>query len=53
MEAELRKIRDKIAEKRQENSRIQYVIKREEELRRHKATLEQKALLSLSGDLLG
>ena len=44
VEIELKKLREQLAEKRLENKGLEYVLKREEELRRRKDELEEKAL---------
>lgn len=51
MEIELRQIRDQIQQKQQENTNLEYLLRREEELRKIKAGLEEQALRALGSDM--
>ncbi len=51
MEIELRKIRDMVADKQIENKNLQFLISKEEELKKQKNEMEKKALKTLSMDL--
>ena len=41
MEIELRQLRDQIQQRQQENTNLEYLLRREEELRKKKARLEE------------
>ena len=47
MEIELRQLRDQIQTRQQENTNLEYLLRREEELRKKKAGLEEQALRAL------
>ena len=51
MEIELRLIRDQIQQKELENKNLHYLLRKEEELRKKKASLEEQALRSLGSDM--
>jgi hypothetical protein len=51
MEIELRQLRDQIQQRQQENANLEYLLRREEELRRKKAGLEEQALRTLGSDM--
>jgi hypothetical protein len=51
MEIELRLMRDQIQQKELENKNMHYLIRKEEELRKKKASLEEQALRSLGSDM--
>ena len=51
IENETRRIKDLIEEKRTENTNLAYLMKKEDELNKEKARLEELALKSLSDDL--
>ena len=51
MEIELRQLRDQIQQRQQENTNLEYLLRREEELRKKKAGLEEQALRALGSDM--
>lgn len=51
MEIELRQLRDQIQQRQQENANMEYLMRREEELRKKKAGLEEQALRALGSDM--
>ncbi len=51
MEIELRQLRDQIQTRQQENTNLEYLLRREEELRKKKAGLEEQALRALGSDM--
>ena len=51
MELELRRLRDQVADKQIENKNLQFLVQKEEELKRQKNEFEKQALKTLSEDL--
>ncbi|TNV81094.1 hypothetical protein FGO68_gene10404 [Halteria grandinella] len=51
LEIELRRLKEQVSDIKLENKNLEYIIQREEELKRDKEALEEKALLTVTDDL--